>query len=568
MKAKLFFASTVTLGILFGFVLFVFLLIAYFADLIDWPVLIALTVLMNALMLFISPMITDWMQRLFYKLRWVNYVEFETEHAEVARFMKGVCEKHKIKIPKLRVIDDANPTAYCYGSYPNNARLVLSQGIFKYLSVEEQKAVVAHELGHICNWDFVVMTIAATLLEVLYEVYWVFLRARKGGGGGKKKDITPLIGLVAYVLYLIGQYVILYLSRTREYLADNFSAEHTGNPDALSMALVKIAYGIAVEEETESTQRLLASTRSMGVYDFKAAHSAGSTFKIATGKDQEAIASELTRVFLFDFFSPWAFFAEVNSTHPLVGKRIKMMSLYAKNRGITSMFDFNRVEEAGKSLDRGKLYGGFANGVAFGLLPTVAAFAGLANLLFNPFESTIAFNFATVFFLVGTAQIIKGFYRFGRRGGAAEEKTVLELMQDPYANPMRGRYVEVEGKIIGKADAGSYFGEDVKMHDRGGGLIYLNYESIIPGLGNVFFGLTKAKEMIGSEARARGWFRRSSYQVIDLDRIDMPGGSVKSYTRFWGIITGVIFIIAGLIIDCYFGYSSAVGDWRDILRML
>lgn len=543
MRNKLILASTITLGILLSFVFFIFYLIAFWARIINVGFLVGLTILTNFILWLVSPSITDWIQKAFYKVRWVSFEEFSEMHGGVADFIRVVCEKNNIKIPRLRIIDDANPTAFCYGSYPNNARVVVSEGIFKYLDIEEQKAVIAHELGHIVNKDFIIMTIAVTLLQVLYEAYYIFLRRRRysSGSGGKKGDITPLIGVISYVLYIIGSYLVLYLSRTREYLADRFSAMHTNNPDALSLALVKIAYGIAVEVDTEPTQRLLASTRAMGIYDFKAAHSIGTTFRLVMDREKAQFRRDLTKVFLFDVFSPWAAVAEINSTHPLTGKRIKVLSDYAAELGRISMFDFQEVTREGKGLDKNKLYGDFLTGVVIYLLPLLASLAGVVITIANPS------NFRLLILLVGASLLAQGLYKFRKPQGAPEKTTVFELMQDPYANPLRGRFVEIEGNVIGKADAGSYLGEDVKMEDKSGCLIYLNYESIIPIIGNIIFGLGEAKEMIGKYCKSIGWFRRSSYQVIDLDTVEVSGNIIKSYTRFWGIVMGIVLIGVGII---------------------
>ena len=124
---------------------------------------------------------------------------------------------------------------------------------------------------------------------------------------------------------------------------------------------------------------------------------------------------------------------------------------------------------------------------------------------------------------------------------------VCELMQDPYHNPMKGNYVLLEGQVIGKADAGSYLGEDLKMQDKSGGLVTLNYESPIPVFGNIFFGIGKGKKMIGQGTKATGWFRRTSYQVVDLEKAEIASGTIKSYTRFWGIFSGAFVIGVTLI---------------------
>jgi Zn-dependent protease with chaperone function len=543
MGSNLVFASIATLGVLASFVFFVLYLIAFQANFINLGLLLGLTVLTNILLWLVSPAIADFMQRWFYKIRRVDFQEFSREHPEVAGFIGNVCQKHNIRVPSLRIISDNNPTAYCYGSYPANARLVVSEGLFKYLNVEEQKAVYAHELGHIVNLDFIVMTVATTLLQILYEVYYNFLRKRGRSSG--KKDPTPIIGAISYVLYIIGSYLVLYLSRTREYLADRFSAQETQNPDGLSMALVKIAYGIATEADGESTQRLLASTRQMGIYDYKSAHAVGATFKLATEQGGgRANIDELSKVFLFDIYNPWAKISELNSTHPLTGKRIKALTEFSQQTSGVSMFDFGKLAYEGQGLDRKKLYNDFWFGLFIYCLPFLAGVAALVLVLSNPAEFL---NYPLALALLGLAYLSQGIYKFSVPSGEPEQTTVFKLMQDPYANPMRGRYVQVEGKVIGKADAGSYLGEDLTMQDKSGCLIYLNYESLIPILGNLFFGLGQAKNMIGTDSRAVGWFRRSTFQVIDLDKIDVLGQTIRSYTRFWGIILGVVFILFAVV---------------------
>ena len=78
--------------------------------------------------------------------------------------------------------------------------------------------------------------------------------ARSSRGGGKK-NAGPLIGLAALIAYYIGIYLLLYLSRTREYLADAFSANKV-EPRHLASALIKIAYGIVAIEDTEASPKV------------------------------------------------------------------------------------------------------------------------------------------------------------------------------------------------------------------------------------------------------------------------------------------------------------------------
>lgn len=551
MKSRLIFASALTLGILASFVFFVFYLIAFSVNLINFGLLIVLTVLTNVVLWLVSPYITDLMQGWFYRIQRLDFPGFSLQHPQVAVFIKEVCSRNNIPLPALRIIQDNNPTAFCYGSYPANARLVVSEGIFKYLNVEEQKAVFAHELGHIVNLDFIVMTVATTLLQILYEVYYKFLRTKRRSSG--KKDPTPFIGVVAYVLYLAGSYLVLYLSRTREYLADRFSAHETQDPDSLSMALIKIAYGISSEVDSEATGRLLAATRQTGIYDYKTAYALGSTFKMAIQENGSGPKSieDISRVFLFDIYSPWAKVAELHSTHPLTGKRIKALSDYSVETPKPSMFDFVKLANEGEGLDRKKMYRDFEVGAFVYLLPFFAFGLALAVVLSSGHRVN---NYPLAIAIMGFAFLFQGVYKFKVPSDEPERTTVFKLMQNPYANPLRGRYVEIEGKVIGKADAGSYFGEDLTMLDASGCLIYLNYESIVPFVGNLIFGTSVARKTIGEDARAVGWFRRSTFQVIDLDRIEIFGQTIRSYACFWGIILGLSLLALSAIAVLWVGF--------------
>jgi hypothetical protein len=153
--------------------------------------------------------------------------------------------------------------------------------------------------------------------------------------------------------------------------------------------------------------------------------------------------------------------------------------------------------------------------------------------------------------IVGVGLIAVGLYQFRKHGAEPEAITVFELMQDPYANPVRGRYVALEGKIIGKANSGSTFGEDVTMQDTSGCLIYLNYESMVPLFGNLIAGMGWVRQLIDKPAKAVGWFRRSSFQIVDLEYIESEGVRKNSYTRLWAVILGCLLLVVSVLSLCF-----------------
>lgn len=183
--------------------------------------------------------------------------------ARLRRCHRGGNSGIRLQEPKLGYIDDRNPNAFTYGSGRFNARIVLTEGCFEFLDDEETASVVAHELVHITSRDFIIMTIANTIVQVLYLVAVNAWRVASTTGSAKNRAASALyaVAALAYVFWFFGEYAVLYLSRVREYAADRFGAEYT-HPDALSSALVKIAYGIVMSEDSPELSK---TTRNIGL---------------------------------------------------------------------------------------------------------------------------------------------------------------------------------------------------------------------------------------------------------------------------------------------------------------
>ncbi|MDZ8036018.1 zinc metalloprotease HtpX [Nostoc sp. DedSLP04] len=547
-------ASGVTMTLLFGMVLALGLSLVFILGsdnpLQGLAIAIGITLVFNIAAFFISPFIMDLTQGWLYQTRWVELAEVKTLSPETAKVIRQVCEQKKLKTPRLGIINDQNPTAFTYGSLPNSARLVVSQGLFTYLDDDEIATVYAHELGHIVHWDFAVMTVASTLVQICYLIYSTARRFGRGGGDSKIKDAMQTAALVAYVFYVIGTYLVLYLSRTREYFADHFAAESTGNPNGLSRALVKIAYGILEEgSRTQEPSRLIEGTRALGIYDHKAAASTGTAYRIASD------TQKIGRVFLWDMFNPWGWWMELNSTHPLTGKRVRALSTYAEQLGLPTEFDMGRVIGEGKSLNKNRLYGNFFLDVVLYGAETIGFFAGLVMgvILLSSSPNTGLVLGAPLIGL-GIGILIKALVMFPDYK-QAPETDILTLMSDPYASPLRGQPAKLEGQLIGRGDAGYKFGSDLKIQDRSG-MLYLHYASRFGPIGNFLFGMKRVQSLIGEQVGAVGWFRRGVAPWMDLIQLQSENGTiVNSYHRFWSFLLGGGSIILGVVLTMFLSRS-------------
>jgi Zn-dependent protease with chaperone function len=543
-------ASGVTITLLFGIVLALGLSLVFILGSNDplqgLAIALTITIVFNLAAFFLSPLVMDLTQGWLYQTRWVDLAEVESLSPETARVIQQVCQQKKLKTPRLGIINDQNPTAFTYGSLPNSARLVVSQGLFTYLDDDEIATVYAHELGHIVHWDFAVMTVGSTLVQICYLIYSTARRFGRGGGDSKIKDAMQTAALAAYIFYIIGTYLLLYLSRTREYFADHFAAETTGNPNGLSRALVKIAYGILEEgSRTQEPSRLIEGTRALGIYDPKAAASTGTAYRIASD------TQKIGRVFLWDMFNPWGWWMELNSTHPLTGKRVRALSTYAEQLGLPIEFDMGRVIGEGKSLNKKRLYGNFFLDVVLYGAETIGFIVGLVISIISLSSSAHSgLVFGAPFIGLGLGILLKALVMFPDYK-QAPETDILTLMSDPYASPLRGQPAKLAGQLIGRGDAGYQFGSDLKIQDRSG-MLYLHYASRFGPIGNFLFGMKRVQSLIGEQVGAVGWFRRGVAPWMDLIQLQSENGTVvNSYHRFWSLLLSGGSIIFGLALTIF-----------------
>ena len=159
-------------------------------------------------------------------------------HAMIER----LCIQADLPKPKIAIADLKMPNAFAMGRGPKSAVVAATTGIMETLEPHELEAVMAHELTHIKNRDVLILTIAsffATIASMIAQMGLWF----GGGFGDDDGGALPFIAilLVSFVVYIVSFFLMLALSRYREFAADRGAALITGRPSALSSALMRIS---------------------------------------------------------------------------------------------------------------------------------------------------------------------------------------------------------------------------------------------------------------------------------------------------------------------------------------
>jgi heat shock protein HtpX len=160
-------------------------------------------------------------------------------HAMIER----LCIQADLPKPRIAVADTPVPNAFAMGRSQKNAVVCATTGIMNALQPHELEGVMAHELTHVKNRDVMIMTLAsffATIASMITQFGFFF----GGWGGDGDDDGAPafiVVLLVSFLVYIISFFLMLALSRYREYAADRGAALITGRPSALASALVRIS---------------------------------------------------------------------------------------------------------------------------------------------------------------------------------------------------------------------------------------------------------------------------------------------------------------------------------------
>lgn len=169
----------------------------------------------------------------------------EAEAPALHAMVRELAQRGGLPMPKVAIVAEPVPNAFATGRSPSRAVVAVTEGLLRLCDARELRGVLAHELAHVRNRDTLVATIAAagaTAISYIGQtLQWGVLLGHapqsdedgdgQGAGGGL---LLAFLAPVAAVMLQMG------ISRSREFLADEYAAQLTGDPEALASALLKL----------------------------------------------------------------------------------------------------------------------------------------------------------------------------------------------------------------------------------------------------------------------------------------------------------------------------------------
>jgi len=184
----------------------------------------------------------------------------KADNPRLWRIVENIAISQGMQMPKLYVIPDAAPNAFAAGRDPKHAVVAATTGLLDIMNDSELEGVMAHEIGHVKNYDIRVSTIVFGLVSAIGVLADMAIRmaffsghSRDNRDNGAGAFALVIVILAWSIAALIGPIVSAAVSRQREYLADATGAEITRYPDGLASALQKLGeYGRPMRRASSS----------------------------------------------------------------------------------------------------------------------------------------------------------------------------------------------------------------------------------------------------------------------------------------------------------------------------
>lgn len=299
--------------LMFTIIYFLIMLVGHYLGVSSWRLYLGASLVITFLQYWFGPSLVK---------RSMNVRPLsEAEAPHIHKMVQELADAAGIPKPEIGLSEINIPNAFAYGRSSRSGHIAITRPILGLLDYDELRAVIGHEMGHIKHNDMIVTSAVSVIPMICYYIALSFMFS-----GDNDNGAAIIIGIVGYLFYLIGQLLVLFISRTREYYADEASVEFGNRPAALVSALYKLSYGAA--RCSDQTIADLNTNRAFFVNDINNAKNDVTDFsQIDFDGDGKISDEELRRLANSEVkISKKSGAMELLSTHPDSLKRVKRLA--------------------------------------------------------------------------------------------------------------------------------------------------------------------------------------------------------------------------------------------------
>ena len=545
--------------------------------------------------LITSPWLLDFLLQQAYGLENLRLSKLASQHPETAKTLQKACRQRKLPLPSLGILPTKTPIILTYGNLPRTARIVVSQGLIEQLTDAELATIYATQIGYIIHRHFILMSSATTLLQIPYTLYWQIAlvgekfhqrlgeKSKQGKQGKNTRSnyqvflsrgfniqsilyliqtkipavvlfTTTVLSALCYSLYWLLRLPILWLSRTRVYYGDRLAAEITGNPNALTRALLKISISTGYHiQQHQHTSWLLES------FDLLTSVGHRQALSLGTLPDY----TPLEEMMAWECVNPYRHWLKLTNSHPLMGERLYLLCRYAYVWKVQPELDLPTLAPPArtyqaklkKALNSYRalpiLQSAFLSGLLFGVMARSILWiigiicdwlsdrVSLWWLIWLHNGESIPFICACILAAFSLSIIIwiNGYFPDIKTSSLRQESRLPDLLANRDSLPPDGQGVRLTGKLLGRQGISNGLAQDLLLQTDTG-TIKLHLYSRFGPLGNLFASKTNFQDCLNQTVTVKGWLRRGSTPWIDIDTMAIKdGSSIESGYPIW--VTGL-----------------------------
>ena len=532
-------------------------------------------------LLIASPWLLDLLLEKFYSLKTLRLTKLTSQRPETAKTLQKFCRQRKIPLPKLGILPTHTPIAFTYGNLRRNACIVISQGLLEQLSDEELATIYGTQAAYLYHWHFIVMSGVMAVLQLAYTLYWQIalggekiykqLQSRKNQ---PPKYIHPLLwqkippvilgtatilSALFYGMYWLLRLPTLWLSRIKVYYGDRLAVEITGNPNALTRALLKITIGIAHQvQENRHTGWLLES------FDICTPISHRQALSLGSLPDYTPLES----IMAWDCVNPYRHWLKFTNSHPLLGERIYLLSRYAyfwklqpeldlptlaspakgnKAKFLKALYSYRALPILHSAVLSGLVLGGMVRLTLWGIgivSNYLGEYFGLWRLiwLYNGQPKPLISACVLATFSLCIIVWINGYFPDITNLATRKETKIANLLANQDSLPPHSERVRLTGKLLGRQGISNSLAQDLILQTDTG-LIKLHFYDGWSWFHFLFPHKLTPQDALNQKVTIKGWFRRGGTPWIDVDTIRLETG--KSLTTIYPfLVTGLALVAA------------------------